>query len=99
MCNIPIKFRYGKSALESSSSTDASGEVDELKKQLSAEQRERKSDLNNLKMKHDSKSAIMTEEIHALKSQTSKYKRERDQYKEMFEGMQKKLTDSKVRKL
>jgi len=87
--------RYGKSALESSSSTDASGEVDELKKQLSAEQRERKSDLNNLKMKHDSKSAIMTEEIHALKSQTSKYKRERDQYKEMFEGMQKKLTDSK----
>lgn len=87
--------RYGRSALESSNSTDASGEVDDLKKQLSSIERERKSDMNNLKMKHDSKSAIMSEEIHALKSQTSKYRRERDQYKEMFEGMQKKLTDNK----
>ena len=87
--------RYGKSALESSSSVDASGEVDELKKQLSAEQKERRSDMNNLKMKNDSKIAIMSEEVHALKSQTSKYRRERDQYKEMFEGIQKKMTETK----
>merc|ERR1711962_774352 len=52
-----------------------------------------KSDVNNTKMKYDSKIAIMTEEIHALKSQSSKYRRERETYKEMFEGVQKKLTE------
>merc|ERR1712130_804792 len=84
--------RYGKSATSSASSQDK-GEVDDLKKQLASEQKERKSDLNNTKMKYDSKIAIMTEEIHALKSQSSKYRRERETYKEMFEGVQKKLTE------
>lgn len=86
--------RYGKSASDSSPSSDRK-EVEEIKKQLSNEQKERKSDLNNTKMKYDSKIAIMTEEIHALKSQSSKYRRERETYKEMFEGMQKKLTETK----
>ena len=84
--------RYGKSAASTTSSQDK-GEVDDLKKQLASEQKERKSDLNNTKMKYDSKIAIMTEEIHALKSQSSKYRRERETYKEMFEGVQKKLTE------
>merc|ERR1712088_1236440 len=84
--------RYGKSAASITSSQDK-GEVDDLKKQLASEQKERKSDLNNTKMKYDSKIAIMTEEIHALKSQSSKYRRERETYKEMFEGVQKKLTE------
>merc|ERR1719295_291769 len=84
--------RYGKSAIESNSSASSS-ELDDLKKQLASEQKERKSDLNNTKMKYDSKIAIMTEEIHALKSQSSKYRRERETYKEMFEGVQKKLTE------
>merc|ERR1712088_942601 len=84
--------RYGKSAASTASSQDK-GEVDGLKKQLASEQKERKSDLNNTKMKYDSKIAIMTEEIHALKSQSSKYRRERETYKEMFEGVQKKLTE------
>jgi len=84
--------RYGKSAANSTSSEDK-GEAEDLKKQLAAEQKERKSDVNNTKMKYDSKIAIMTEEIHALKSQSSKYRRERETYKEMFEGVQKKLTE------
>merc|ERR1719175_273172 len=84
--------RYGKSAASTTASQDK-GEVDDLKKQLASEQKERKSDLNNTKMKYDSKIAIMTEEIHALKSQSSKYRRERETYKEMFEGVQKKLTE------
>merc|ERR1711915_924883 len=58
-----------------------------------------KSSINNVKMKYDSKIAIMTEEIHALKSQSSKYRRERETYKEMFEGVQKKLTETKGGKL
>merc|ERR1711963_837749 len=90
--------RYGKSAASTASSQDK-GEVDDLKKQLANEQKERKSDVNNTKMKYDSKIAIMTEEIHALKSQSSKYRRERETYKEMFEGVQKKLTETKGGKL
>eukprot|EP00092_Neocalanus_flemingeri_P038095 GFUD01041465.1.p1 GENE.GFUD01041465.1~~GFUD01041465.1.p1 ORF type:complete len:1997 (+),score=598.99 GFUD01041465.1:524-6514(+) len=91
--------RYGKSAAGSNSSTDSTAQVDELKKQLAVEQKENKSGLNNIKMKSDSKIAIMTEEIHALKSQSSKYRRERETYKEMFEGVQKKLTENKAGKL
>jgi len=90
--------RYGKSAIESNSSASSS-ELDDLKKQLANEQKERKSDVNNTKMKYDSKIAIMSEEIHALKSQASKYRRERETYKEMFEGVQKKLTDTKSGKI
>ena len=91
--------RYGKSANDSSSSADTSAAIEDLKKQLTTEQKERKSDLNTTKMKYDSKIAIMTEEIHALKSQASKYRRERETYKEMFEGVQKKLTESKGGKM
>merc|ERR1719483_1289665 len=90
--------RYGKSAASTTSSQDT-GELDDLKKQLASEQKERKSDLNNTKMKYDSKIAIMTEEIHALKSQSSKYRRERETYKDMFEGVQKKLTENKSGKI
>ena len=62
---------------------------DELKKQLTTEQKERKTETNNIKMKYDSKTALMNEEIMALKSQCSKYKRERETYKEMMESAQK----------
>ena len=91
--------RYGRSVAGSSASSDNNGEVEDLKKQLAAAEKENKSSTNNIKMKYDSKIAIMTEEIHALKSQSSKYRRERETYKEMFEGVQKKLTDTKSGKL
>ena len=90
--------RYGRSVANTSGS-DSNGEVEDLKKQLAASEKENKSSVNNIKMKYDSKIAIMTEEIHALKSQSSKYRRERETYKEMFEGVQKKLTDTKAGKL
>jgi len=90
--------RYGKSAADTSSS-NSTAEIEDLKKQLTAEQKENKSGVNNIKMKYDSKIAIMTEEIHALKSQSSKYRRERETYKDMFEGVQKKLTENKSGKI
>merc|ERR1712128_137736 len=90
--------RYGKSAADTSSS-NSTAEIEDLKKQLTAEQKENKSGVNNIKMKYGSKIAIMTEEIHALKSQSSKYRRERETYKDMFEGVQKKLTENKSGKL
>merc|ERR1712223_1358441 len=85
--------RYGKSVAGSSSNNDSNEQVEDLKKQLAAAEKENKSASNNIKMKYDSKIAIMTEEIHALKSQSSKYRRERETYKEIFEGVQKKLTE------
>merc|ERR1719346_343171 len=85
--------RYGKSVAGSSTNNDSNEQVEDLKKQLAAAEKENKSASNNIKMKYDSKIAIMTEEIHALKSQSSKYRRERETYKEMFEGVQKKLTE------
>jgi len=91
--------RYGKSAAGSNSSNDSTQQVDDLKKELTTMDKENKSALNNVKMKYDSKIAIMTEEVHALKSQASKYRRERETYKEMFEGVQKKLTESKGSKI
>merc|ERR1711874_253561 len=91
--------RYGKSAAGSNSSNDSTQQVDDLKKELATMEKENKSSLNNVKMKYDSKIAIMTEEVHALKSQASKYRRERETYKEMFEGVQKKLTESKGSKI
>ena len=91
--------KYGRSVAGTTSSSDSNEQVDDLKKQLAAAEKENKSAANNIKMKYDSKIAIMTEEIHALKSQSSKYRRERETYKEMFEGVQKKLTDTKSGKL
>ena len=42
-----------------------------------------------VKMKLDSKIALLTEEIGSLKSQCSKYRRERETYKDMVDGLQK----------
>merc|ERR1712013_829021 len=84
--------RYGRSAAGSNSNSDSTQQVDDLKKELTTMEKENKSALNNVKMKYDSKIAIMTEEVHALKSQASKYRRERETYKEMFEGVQKKIS-------
>ena len=66
---------------ETSVAADLEVKVEELRKQLNAEQRERKSEVNNVKMKYDSRVAIMNEEIVSLKSQCSKYRRERESYK------------------
>merc|ERR1719300_494490 len=91
--------KYGRSVAGTTSSDDSNSQIEDLKKEVASLQKENKSSINNVKMKYDSKIAIMTEEIHALKSQSSKYRRERETYKEMFEGVQKKLTETKSGKL
>ena len=72
---------------ETSVAADLEVKVEELRKQLNAEQRERKSEVNNVKMKYDSRVAIMNEEIVSLKSQCSKYRRERESYKVMTKNV------------
>ena len=66
---------------ESTITAEFESKLEDLKKQLSSEQRERKSEVNNVKMKYDSRVAIMNEEIVSLKAQCSKYRRERESYK------------------
>ena len=66
---------------ESSITAELESKLEDMRKQLSTEQRERKSEVNNVKMKYDSRVAIMNEEIVSLKSQCSKYRRERESYK------------------
>merc|ERR1712098_746516 len=66
--------KYGRSVAGSTSNSDSNDQVEDLKKQLAAAEKDNKSAANNIKMKYD-KIAIMTEEIHALKSQSSKYRR------------------------
>merc|ERR1712141_495447 len=68
---------------------DGKQKLEEMKKQLTSEQKERKTEVNNIKMKYDSKTALMNAEIMALKAQCSKYKRDRENYKEMLESAQK----------
>ena len=64
-------------------------QLSELQKQLSGEKKDKKSELNLVKLKHDSKIAVMVEEMNGLKAQCSKYRRERETYKTMVEGVQK----------
>jgi chromosome segregation ATPase len=74
---------------ESSIAAEMEAKIEELRKQLSAEQRDHKAEVNNVKLKYDSKVAIMGEEVASLKSQCSKYRRERESYKEMYESASK----------
>ena len=72
---------------ESSITAELESRLEDMRKQLSTEQRERKSEVNNVKMKYDSRVAIMNEEIVSLKSQCSKYRRERESYKVMTKNV------------
>merc|ERR1712226_867828 len=82
------KFQKVVSSDDKATSSDKQ-KLEELKKQLTTEQKERKTEVNNIKMKYDSKTALMNEEIMALKAQCSKNKRDRENYKEMLESAQK----------
>ena len=66
------KFQKAVSSDESAISSLES-KLDTAKKQLSTTERDHKSEVNTIKMKHDSKVALMTEEINALKAQSAKY--------------------------
>ena len=58
----------------------------QAKKQLASVEKDHKSEVNTIKMKHDSKVALMGEEISALKAQSAKYRRERETLKEMMDS-------------
>ena len=74
---------------DSSNNSDMEQKLNESKKQLTSLEKEHKSEMNNLKLKYDGKIAVMQEEIASVKAQASKYRRERETYKEEAEAAKK----------
>merc|ERR1712223_1654520 len=82
--------RFQKAAVsDSSASAELETKLSDAKKQLSTIERDHRSEMNNVKMKYDGKVAVMNEEIASLKAQSSKYRREREHYKEVADSAQK----------
>lgn len=82
------KFQRAVSS-DSDAVNELKSQLDVLKKELAKEQKDKKAEANMIRMKYDSKIALLSEEISVLKAQSSKYRRERQTYKEMMEGLQK----------
>merc|ERR1712045_287274 len=81
--------KFQKAASSDGKEKELEGKLNEAKKTLSKTEREHTSELNNVKIKYDGKIAVMSEEIASLKAQSSKYRREREHYKEMADSAQK----------
>ncbi|XP_066971726.1 early endosome antigen 1 isoform X14 [Macrobrachium rosenbergii] len=69
--------------------------IRELRSKLSSVEKTNKTELTKLKMKYDSKMKAMTEEVSTLTQHMTKYRRERDTYKEMLDGAQRSLAEMK----
>ncbi|XP_071538881.1 uncharacterized protein [Panulirus ornatus] len=69
--------------------------IRDLKAKLSSSEKTHKTDLTKIKMKYDSKLKAMTEEVSTLTQHMTKYRRERDTYKEMLDGTQRTLAELK----
>jgi mitofilin len=82
------KFQKAATA-DTSAITVLEEKLADAKKQISNAERDHRSEVNNMKMKYDGKIAVMSEEIASMKTQATKYRREREHYKEMLENAQK----------
>ncbi|XP_063870334.1 trichohyalin-like isoform X4 [Scylla paramamosain] len=69
--------------------------IRELRDKLTANEKTHKTDLTKIKMKYDSKLKAMTEEVSTLTQHMTKYRRERDTYKEMLDGSQRTIAELK----
>ncbi|KAK8745425.1 hypothetical protein OTU49_000183 [Cherax quadricarinatus] len=69
--------------------------IRELRAKLTSTEKTHKSDLTKIKMKYDSKLKAMTEEVSTLTQHMTKYRRERDTYKEMLDGTQRTIAELK----
>ncbi|KAF2357410.1 Protein SOGA [Trinorchestia longiramus] len=66
--------------------------IKDLRSRLSASEKVVKTETTKIKMKYDSKLKALAEEVSTLSSHMSKYRRERDRYKELMEAAQKNLS-------
>nr|CAD7410889.1 unnamed protein product [Timema poppensis] len=70
-------------------------ELRETRNKLLQEEKCRKTEVAQLKMRYDGRVALISEEIQGLQAQVSRFKRERDTFRHMLEGAQKTITDLK----
>ncbi|XP_058803627.1 trichohyalin isoform X3 [Phymastichus coffea] len=81
-------------------SADTSVLESELRKSkvaLETAERTRKAELAQCKMRYEQRVSAITDEIKSIQTQLTRYKRERDTYKQMLEGAQKTITELKSR--
>nr|XP_045620548.1 trichohyalin-like isoform X1 [Procambarus clarkii]XP_045620549.1 trichohyalin-like isoform X1 [Procambarus clarkii] len=69
--------------------------IRELRAKLSSTEKTQKTELTKIKMKYDSKLKAMAEEVSTLTQHMTKYRRERDTYKEMLDGTQRTIAELK----
>lgn len=62
---------------------------------LTSTEKSHKTELTKIKMKYDSKMKAMGEEVSTLTQHMTKYRRERDTYKEMLDGTQRTIAELK----
>ncbi|KAG8276942.1 Protein soga3, partial [Homalodisca vitripennis] len=85
--------------LQRSMTTEQAGkdrEIKELKNKLQAEEKSRKVEVSELKMRYDNRVSVISDELTAAQGQVSRFKRERDTFKHMLEGAQKTIGDLKA---
>lgn len=88
MAKIQRNFSADSSALES--------ELRKSKNAVANAEKARKADLAQCKMRYEQRITAITDEIKSIQAQLSRYKRERDTYKQMLEGAQKTIAELKT---
>ncbi|XP_034249041.1 uncharacterized protein LOC117649948 isoform X3 [Thrips palmi] len=68
-------------------------QLKELKNKLLQEEKARKTEVGQLKMRYDSRVSLITEELNSLQSQVTRFKRERDTFRHMLDGAQKTISE------
>ncbi|OXU26630.1 hypothetical protein TSAR_001664, partial [Trichomalopsis sarcophagae] len=88
VAKIQRNFSADSSALES--------ELRKAKNAVANAEKARKADLAQCKMRYEQRITAITDEIKSIQAQLSRYKRERDTYKQMLEGAQKTIAELKT---
>ncbi|PSN34391.1 hypothetical protein C0J52_15173 [Blattella germanica] len=70
-------------------------ELRQTKNKLYEEEKSHKTEMAQLKLRYDSRVAVISEEIQGLQGQVSRFKRERDTFRHMLEGAQRTIAELK----
>lgn len=70
-------------------------EVNALNTRLEQAEKSRKSEITETKMRYEGQMSTMRDELKSLHNQVSRFKRERDSYKQMLEAAQKSMSELK----
>ncbi|XP_054266429.1 myosin-2 heavy chain isoform X3 [Macrosteles quadrilineatus] len=80
----------------SAEQADKEREIKDLKQKLQSEERARKVEVSELKMRYENRVTVISDELTQVQGQVSRFKRERDTFKHMLEGAQKTIAELKA---